>query len=114
MLHYYKKLIALRRNPDYADALVEGRFVPADAYMEEHPDIFAFYREGESQRVLVISNWGKERVTVPVKEGKSLEKLLGSFDFAVDACVGATEKNKDVCQSIVLESGQICIYSVRK
>lgn len=114
VLHYYKKLIALRKNPDYADALVEGRFAPADAYMDEHPDIFAFYREGESQRILVISNWGKERVTVPVKEDETLGKLLDSFDFADDACVGEAEKNKDVCQSIVLESGQICIYSVRK
>ena len=124
VLHYYKKLIALRKNPDYADALVDGRFAPADAYMEEHPDIFAFFREGESQRVLVISNWGKECMTVPVKEDETLEKLLDSFDFADDACAGETEKNNDVCQSIaegtsnsqpiVLESGQICIYSVRK
>ena len=107
VLHYYKKLIALRKNPDYADALVEGRFVPADAYMEEHPDIFAFYRKGESQSVLVISNWGKERVTVSVKEDETLEKLLDSSDFADDACVENAGE-----QQIVLESGQICIYHV--
>ena len=42
VLHFYKKLIALRKSEAYRETLIFGRFVPA---FEADEDVFAFYRE---------------------------------------------------------------------
>ena len=111
VLQYYKKLIALRKNPDYADALVEGRFRIAEDYMDgDDSPIMAFYREGTCQKLLVISNWGTEniRFTAADRDG-NLKKLLDSF------YVDGSEPEQDADRRVfVLAPGQICVYSCEK
>lgn len=104
VLNYYKQLIALRKNPVYADALVWGMFVPADAYMEQNPGVFAFYREGEAHRILVISNWENEPVSLPFeKTDMPVRKLLDSFI-----------SGEEIGNDITLNPGQISVYCIEK
>ena len=68
LLSYYKKLIALRKNPAYKETLVYGDFVP---YMEDQHNLMAYYRKGD-KTLLILGNFQKELQTVklpaPYKE----------------------------------------------
>lgn len=77
VLSYYKKLIALKKSPEYKDTFAYGRFVPD---YEEQDGIFAFHRitgeivgdgtelqeaaTGEGQDILVAANYGAETCTL--------------------------------------------------
>lgn len=61
VLHYYQRLIRLRKDPEYADTVVYGAFEP---YMKEESRLMAFFRRGEGQTLLVIGNFRKEPRTV--------------------------------------------------
>lgn len=61
VLNYYKKLTALRKNPQYADTIVYGNLEPV---WEERHNLMAFYRRGEQQTLLVIANYQREPQTV--------------------------------------------------
>ena len=50
---FYRRLIALRKDARYRETIVWGAFVPAYA---EDDEVFAFYRVGEGQCLLVIAN----------------------------------------------------------
>ncbi len=52
--NFYKRLIAFRKDARWRDALIYGAFEPA--YTEDD-EIFAFYRTGETQRLLVLTNY---------------------------------------------------------
>ncbi len=54
---YYRRLIALRKDPVYADTIVYGELVP---FLENEHNLMAFYRKGEGQTLLVIANYRKE------------------------------------------------------
>ena len=56
VLSYYKKLCALRKNPEYKDTIVYGDLIP---FMEEEDCLMAFYRKGE-KTILVLGNYRKE------------------------------------------------------
>lgn len=68
VLSYYKKLTALRRNPEYKETIVYGDFVP---FMAEEDRLMAFYRKGE-KTLLVLGNYRKEEreleLPAPVKK----------------------------------------------
>ena len=51
--NFYRALIALRRDPDYAEAVVYGAFEP---YLEEQEDLMAYYRRGGDKTLLVMGN----------------------------------------------------------
>lgn len=57
VLAYYRKLIALRKNPEYEDVFVYGTFEKA---YEEIENVLAYYRKGETGAVLVAANYQKE------------------------------------------------------
>lgn len=58
VLHYYRKLIALRKAERSKDIFTYGKTEPV---FEEEEGIFAFYRTGEDgKRILVAANYGKE------------------------------------------------------
>ena len=61
LLYFYKKLIALRKAPEYKDTIVYGDFEPA---YQEQDNIFAFYRNSKEQKVLLIANFQKEEQSV--------------------------------------------------
>lgn len=54
MYHWYKELIALRKNPEYKDVVVYGEFVP---YKEEQTNLMAYYRKGTDRTLLVVANY---------------------------------------------------------
>ena len=59
VLSFYKKLIALRKNPDYKETLVYGAVLP---YLEDQHNLMAYHRKGEKD-LLVIGNFQKNPQT---------------------------------------------------
>lgn len=76
---YYKKLIALRKNPEYKEAVTYGKLIP---YLEEQKNLMAFYRKGEDQTLLVLANYQKapQKVYLPTKEYKLLLNNCSSLE----------------------------------
>lgn len=61
---FYKKLIALRKSPEYKETIVYGTLEPV---WEEYHNIMAYYRKGE-KTLLVIGNYQKEEQEVVLPE----------------------------------------------
>ena len=57
---YYKKLIALRKNPEYEETVVYGKVVP---YLEDTHNLMAYYRKGDKD-LLVIGNFQREEQAI--------------------------------------------------
>lgn len=76
VLSYYKKLIALRKSPEFKETFVYGRVVPV---YEDTDTIFGFMRIGEEngQKVLVIANYGKDAAELMLP-GEVKEILLSN------------------------------------
>ncbi len=53
---FYKKLIALRKSPEYKETIVYGTLEP---YLEEQHNLMAYYRRGE-RTLLVMGNYQME------------------------------------------------------
>ncbi len=60
VLHFYKNLIALRKNPDYKETVVYGTLEP---FMEDRHNLMAYYRKGD-KTLLVIGNYQREEQTI--------------------------------------------------
>jgi len=65
VFHFYKKLIALRKNEEYKDTLVYGQLIPAYLEIER---LMAYYRNGEQERILVIGNYKMEEQEIELEE----------------------------------------------
>ena len=65
VFHYYRKLIALRKSPEWGLVLVEGDYMP---FLEEDPDVFAYIRAHQGKRLLVLGNFHPIVRTVLVPE----------------------------------------------
>ena len=102
LYHYYKKLIALRKDPSYADALVYGSFVP---YLQHMSGIMSYLRRGEAQTILVVGNFNGEAQTLPLPEGMKIKKiLLGNLP---DSCIKA-----GVAGDITLQKYEVIVADV--
>lgn len=94
VLHFYKKLIALRKSEAYRETLIFGRFVPA---FEADEDVFAFYRESESgDRIFIAANFGKEEKTLKLPE-KNYTVLLTNDDSAPEGRLSTLENDGTLC-----------------
>ena len=94
VLHFYKKLIALRKSEAYRETLIFGRFVPA---FEADEDVFAFYRESESgDRIFIAANFGKEEKMLTLPE-KSYTVLLTNDDSAPEGTLSTLENDGTLC-----------------
>lgn len=62
---FYKKMIALYKDPAYHETLTFGRFEP---YQRETKNLIAYYRKGEGQTLLVLANFQNEPQTVVLPE----------------------------------------------
>lgn len=103
VLHFYKKLIALRKSEAYRETLIFGRFVPA---FEADEDVFAFYRESESEdRIFIAANFGKEEKMLTLPE-KNYTVLLTNDDSAPEGTLSTLENDGTLflksCGAIVL------------
>lgn len=56
VLHYYRRLIALRKSDAYREVFTYGEFIPAYETME---NVMAYYRADENKRILVSANFGE-------------------------------------------------------
>ena len=69
VLHYYRKLIALRKSGEYRELFTYGKFEPA---YENADHVMAYYRILQGRRVLVAANFGTETIEldweVPAKK----------------------------------------------
>ena len=69
VLHYYRKLIALRKSGEYRELFTYGKFEPA---YENADHVMAYYRILQGHRVLVAANFGTDTIEldweVPAKK----------------------------------------------
>ena len=69
VLHYYRKLFALRKSGEYRELFTYGKFEPA---YENADHVMAYYRILQGRRVLVAANFGTDTIEldweVPAKK----------------------------------------------
>lgn len=63
VFHFYRQLIALRKNPEYKETVVYGALEP---FMEDRHNLIAYYRKGD-KTLLVAGNyqWEEQEITLP-------------------------------------------------
>ena len=63
VLNFYKKLIALRKDPEYKETVVYGALEPI---MEDRHNLMAYYRKRD-KTLLVVGNyqWDEQEITLP-------------------------------------------------
>lgn len=80
VLAYYKKLTALRKNPEYKDTLVYGS-------LEEGPKeerLMAYYRKGENQTIMVLCNMKNESRVVTLSHKVKKVMLNNRKEAAIE------------------------------
>jgi oligo-1,6-glucosidase len=80
VLSFYKKLTALRHDPEYGNVLCYGEFLP---FLEEQTNLIAYYRWNGIRTVLVLANFQPECQNVELPE-KNYHPILineGSLHF---------------------------------
>lgn len=106
VLNYYRKLVAVRKSPEYKEVFTYGRFIPV---YEAAETIMAYYRVDESKRMLVAANFGKEaaelKLEYPVRS-VVLSNRVGTSMKEVQK--PAQMMRLESCEVIVLE----CAYNI--
>ena len=97
LLSHYKKLTALRKNPEYSETVVYGKTVP---YLPEVERLMAFKRVGDNQTLLVLGNFSTKPQTVklPSKCKKVVLNNVENVEFVSD-----TEIKLEGYQAVVIE-----------
>jgi oligo-1,6-glucosidase len=78
---FYKRLIALRKDPEYRSVMIYGNFISC-AVPEKN--IMAYMRDDERKRILIVANYQREPQTVHF-EGK-LRKVIMVNDENLSIC----------------------------
>lgn len=97
VFNFYRKLINLRKSEEYKQALVYGKFEPI---LEEYDNLFAFYRNGESKKLMVLANFQNENQLIEIP--KLHTKIL------INNC---SELNQEE-NKIILQGYQVIILEV--
>ena len=86
VLHYYRKLIALRKSGEYRELFTYGKFEPA---YENADHVMAYYRILQGRRVLVAANFGTDTIEldweVPAKKAEN-KLILEKCEVFVTEC----------------------------
>lgn len=98
VLNYYRRLISVRKSPEYKEVFTYGRFTPV---YQDSETVMAYYRENEDQRILVAANFGKG--TVEVKLEYPIRRVVLSNSNRVD--VPEDILKLEGCEVIVMECG---------
>lgn len=77
---FYKKLIALRKNPEYKETVVYGALEP---YLKNTHNLMAYYRKGD-KTLLVIGNYQIDEQTVPLPSEYKKVLLNNEPDLALE------------------------------
>ena len=97
VLSFYKKLIALRKDPAYKETLVYGAVLP---YLEDQHNLMAYHRKGEKD-LLVIGNFQKDPQTAVLPS--ACKKLLLNNYRDLDMDEEKTSVHLKGYQAIVIE-----------
>jgi len=97
VFNFYRKLINLRKSEEFKDAMVYGEFAPT---LEEYDNVVAFYRQGESKKLMILANYKKEEQTIELD--KQYVKVL------INNC----EEIKKDEDKIILQGYQVLILEV--
>lgn len=83
---FYKKMIALYKDPAYHETLTFGRFEP---YQRETKNLIAYFRKGEGQTLLVLANFQNEPQTVmlPEEAGNVILNNCERVDLDDNGCI---------------------------
>ena len=121
VLSYYKKLLALKKSPEYKDTFTYGRFVPD---YEDKEGVFAYHRisgndtekacvrgmeveDGEkdvSQDILIAANYGTELCTLKLagRSGKVLLSNAGKEEKGTREITEAGSITLESCEAAVI------------
>ena len=78
-LNYYRKLIKLRRDPQYKEIFTYGEFVPMD---DPNGHTLAYLRRTSDRTIMVVANFGAWPVHFPVNASSTI--LLSSDRVKVE------------------------------
>lgn len=83
---FYKKMIALYKDPAYHETLTFGRFEP---YARETKNLITYYRKGEGQTLLVLANFQNEpqAVVLPEAAGNVILNNCERVDLDDNGCI---------------------------
>lgn len=83
---FYKKMIALYKDPAYHETLTFGRFEP---YQRETKNLIAYFRKGEGQTLLVLANFQNEpqAVVLPEAAGNVILNNCERVDLDDNGCI---------------------------
>ncbi len=97
VLNYYKKLIALRKDPKYLKTFTYGNFV---ALENPNDHTIAYLRQGHEQTLMVVANFGAAPVQFPVNAESSI--LLASGPATIDNASGKVTVNEGSAVIVLL------------
>lgn len=86
VLHYYRRLIALRKSDAYREVFTYGDFVPVCTDLD---GIFAYLRRDQEKTVLVAANYGARDCRLP-EALKTAAVLLDNMEGMKDAALRET------------------------
>ena len=122
VLSYYKKLLALKKSPEYKDTFTYGRFVPD---YEDKDGVFAYHRisgkdaaktdsagetdmaadaAGASQDILIAANYGTEPCTLKLagRSGRVLLSNAGKEEKGTREITEAGSITLESCEAAVI------------
>ncbi|MFQ9956008.1 MAG: alpha-amylase family glycosyl hydrolase, partial [Turicibacter sp.] len=76
IFYHYKKLIDLRKNSEYSDTIIYGEY---KLLLPDDEQIFAYIREDENYKLLLVANFSEEEVTRAI-EGEVNQVILSNYD----------------------------------
>ena len=80
MWNFYKKLIALRKDPEYKETVVYGALEPV---WEDVHNLMAYYRKGD-RTLLVVGNYQKEPQSIELSHGYKKVLLNNYHELSED------------------------------
>lgn len=101
VLHYYRRLIALRKSDAYREVFTYGSFIPA---YEHVPNVMAYYRADGENRVLVVANFGNGAAEITLEYDVKSVLLTNRAQLPAQTAWHAKETlTLDSCDVMVLE-----------
>ena len=98
LLSFYKRLIALKKSPDFFHVLALGELRPV---LEEVPYVFAYARDDGEKRLYVICNYQSDGCRVGWKEGGRV--LLNNYEKLERS---GSELCLEPYQAVILAAGE--------
>ena len=101
VLHYYRRLIALRKSSEYKEVFTYGDYIPAYTDMDF---VMAYYRADGQKRILVAANFGETAVELTLDYAVKGVLLSNQINMPAEKTWKSGEALKlESCEVVVLE-----------